>query len=96
MIFSGANILFWGLTIGTIGKVLLVLAVLHMHHSLIVELGVDKKVILSYQQERVVTFIGLVLIVLGYSLEVYFYAPTNLFNCVGIECTAGLINSVSP
>jgi hypothetical protein len=84
------NILFWGLTLGTIGKVLVVVAVLHMHHSLVRELRIDRLVILTYRQERILTFIGLVLIVVGYALEILFYAPTNLFHCEGVQCAAQL------
>lgn len=84
------NVLFWGLTLGVLGKVLVVLAVLHMHHSLISEHKIDKKVILSYRQERVLTFIGLFLIVFGYLLEVYFYSPTPLFTCHGEKCAAAV------
>jgi len=79
-----------------IGKVLVVLAVLHMHHSLIKEHRVDKKVILSYKQERVLTFIGLILIAAGYLLEVYFYSPTPLFTCEGAECAASLGSVIFP
>ena len=61
---------FIGLTLGTIGKIVVVLTVLHMHHSLIVEHKIDKVVILSYKQERVLTIIGLILIVAGYLLEI--------------------------
>lgn len=59
-----------GLASGTVGKIMVVLAVLHMHHSLIIEHKIDKLVILSYQQERILTIIGLVLIVAGFILEV--------------------------
>lgn len=80
------NLLFWGMTLGVVGKVLVVLAVLHMHHSLVKEHRIDKKVILTYRQERVLTFIGLILIVLGYALEIYFFGPTDLLNCTTLEC----------
>jgi len=82
------NILFWAITFGAIGKILVILAVLHMHHSLVKEHRIDKKVILSYRQERLLTFIGLVLIIVGYALEVYFYSPTPFFHCNGSECAA--------
>ena len=59
-----------GLASGTVGKIMVVLAVLHMHHSLIIEHKIDKLVILSYQQERILTIIGLLLIVVGFVLEV--------------------------
>ncbi len=84
------NILFWGITLGVIGKVLVVLAVLHMHHSLISEHKIDKKVILSYRQERFLTFIGLILIVSGYLLEVWFYSPTSMFACDHGGCEAAI------
>lgn len=80
------NILFWGVTLGVMGEVLVVLAVLHMHHSLVKEHRIDKKVILSYRQERWLTFIGLLLIVTGYTLEASFYGPTDLFTCSGETC----------
>lgn len=88
------NLLFWGITLGVLGKVLVVVAVLHMHHSLVKEHRIDRTVLFTYRQERVLTFIGLILIVLGYLLEVYFYAPTELFNCEGNECSALLSGSV--
>jgi hypothetical protein len=84
------NILFWGLTFGTIGKVLVVVAVLHMHHSLVRELRIDRLVILTYKQERFLTFLGLILIVLGYVLEIIFYSPTPLLSCSGHTCAAAL------
>ena len=88
------NILFWGITLGVVGKVLVVLAVLHMHHSLISEHKIDKKVILSYQQERFLTFIGLILIVSGYLLEVWFYSPTTMFFCDHGECEAAISSAL--
>jgi hypothetical protein len=75
------NLLFWGLTFGTIGKVMLALAVLHMHHTLVREHRIDKYVILSYKQERILTFLGVVLIVTGYVMEILFYQPTIMLTC---------------
>lgn len=74
------------MTLGVIGSTMVVLAVLHMHHSLVQEHRIDKKVILSYKQERWLTFLGLLLIVCGYAMEAYFYGPTNFFTCTGQEC----------
>lgn len=90
------NLLFWGITLGMFGKVLVVLAVLHMHHSLIKEHRVDKVVLLSYKQERVLTFIGLILIAVGYIMEIYFYDLTPLLTCFGHECAAMLSGAVLP
>jgi hypothetical protein len=79
------SLLFWGLTFGTIGKVMLALAVLHMHHTLVREHRVDKYVILSYKQERILTFLGVVLIVTGYAMEILFYQPTIMLTCDPID-----------
>ncbi|MBP9836983.1 MAG: hypothetical protein KBC78_04095 [Candidatus Pacebacteria bacterium] len=87
------NLLFWGITLGVFGKVLVVVAVLHMHHSLVKEHRIDRTVLFTYKQERIMTFIGLILIVLGYLFEVYFYGPTALFNCEGQECSALLMGA---
>lgn len=65
-----------------------------MHHSLVKEHRIDRKVILSYKQERLLTFIGLLMIVAGYLLEVYFYSPTAFFHCAGAECAALGIGSL--
>lgn len=63
------DIVLIGITFRTIGEVLVVLAVLHMHSSLIHEHKVDKIVMLSYRQERIITILGLLLIVVGFALE---------------------------
>jgi hypothetical protein len=89
------NILFVGLTLSVIGKVMVVLAVLHMHSWLIREHKIDRKVVLSYQQERYLTFLGMILIVMGYCLQIYFYGLTPLLSCEHDECAAALIQSVS-
>ena len=89
------SLLFWGITLGALGKILVILAVLHMHHSLIREHRIDTKVLLSDKQERYITFLGLIFIVLGYILEVYFYSPTPLFHCIGSECAALLMESLN-
>lgn len=89
------NLLFWGITLGVLGKVLVVVAVLHMHHSLVRENRIDRTVLFTYKQERIMTFIGLALILVGYFMEVYFYSPTALFNCEGAECSALLMGSVT-
>ena len=81
------------MTFGAIGKILVILSVLHMHHSLVREHRIDKIVLLSYQQERLLTFIGLILIVLGYVFELFFYSPTTFLSCHGNDCAALTIGS---
>ena len=59
---------FIGELLMVIGKVSVVLAVLHMHSTLITEHRIDHAVVLSYRQERVLTWVGLLLIVIGFAL----------------------------
>lgn len=65
------DLLVIGVTMRVIGEVMVVLAVLHMHHTMIVEHRIDKRVVLTYRQERILTWCGLVFIVLGYLTEVF-------------------------
>lgn len=60
------DLFFIGLTLETVGKVMVVLAVLHMHRTMVIEHKIDTRVILTYKQERRLTWLGLFLIVLGY------------------------------
>ena len=87
------NILFWGLTIGTIGKVLLGVGVIIAHSSLVKERKIDLAVLRGYRIEHTITVIGLLLIVLGYLMEVYFYGYTPFLTCVGEECSAAVLNA---
>ena len=90
------NILFWGITFGTLGKVLVVIAVLFAHHKLGEERQIDNAVIKSFRTEKILTLIGLVLILLGYGLEVYFYGFTTTFlTCQGTACTGAIHNAFS-
>lgn len=63
------DILFWALTISTAGKILLAVGVLMAHWELAKERRVDDAVIRFIRIEYVVTFIGLLMIVAGYLLE---------------------------
>ncbi len=81
------NILFWGLTVSMIGKVLLAIGVLKAHGEIAHEHRIDDKVLRTFKTERWLTILGLVLILLGYTLEIYFYkAETPLLTCEGSEC----------
>ena len=85
------NLLLLGLTLGTIGKVIIGLAVLRVHIHIIKERRIDNLVLASMKKEQLVTLFGLALIVIGYALEVYFYRDaTELLNCVGEQCTAAV------
>jgi len=83
------SLLLWGLTIGTIGKIVLGVAVLRVHVYILREHTIDDVVLRALKREQVVTIVGLAFIIVGYLCEVSFYTmSTNLLNCVGEECVA--------
>lgn len=84
------NILFWGLTIGVIGKVLLAVGVLIAHSEIAHERKIDSLVLRSFKKEKILTILGLFLIVAGYCMEMYFYGfDTSLLTCSDAECAVG-------
>lgn len=91
------NILFWGLTVSVIGKVLLASGVIMAHSQIEHEHRIDAKVIRSFHKERAMTFVGILLILIGYGMEIYFYSGTDMLTCdTHAECdalTSTLINS---
>ncbi len=83
------NLLLWGITIGTVGKLIVGMAVLRVHMWILREHSIDGKVLSAIKREHVLTFIGLGLIVLGYAFEIIFYqASTEFFSCIGEDCSA--------
>jgi hypothetical protein len=90
------NILFWGLTLGTIGKILIAVAVLIAHGALAQEGKVDKLVLRSFKLEHAITIIGIILVLLGYYMEVHFYGYTPFLTCEGTECSAAVNDAFNP
>jgi hypothetical protein len=88
------NILFWGITLGVLGKLILGLAVLRVHTHIREEKKIDNVVIQSIKREELLTIVGIFLIVVGYILEVSFYIGLNFFSCFGTECSAALLNAI--
>jgi len=83
------SLLLWGLTIGTIGKLILGFAVLRVHLGILHEHKIDGAVLSSIKREQTITMLALALILAGFILEVLFYADfTNFLTCVGTDCTA--------
>jgi hypothetical protein len=80
------NLLFWALTVGVIGKTLLAIGVLIAHGQLAHERRIDKLVLKSFRLEHSLTIAGLLLIVAGYFMEVYFYDFLSLLTCHGPDC----------
>ncbi len=76
------NLLFWGLTVSMLGKVLLAIGVLMAHSQIAHEHRIDAKVLRTFRTEMWITLAGLVLIIAGYFMEIYFYHyETPLFTC---------------
>ena len=85
------NLLLWGITFGTIGKLVLGVAVLRVHVRIFEEHSIDGVVLNAIRREQFVTMIGLFFIVLGYVLEIMFYnGSTSFFDCVGSQCAAAI------
>lgn len=85
------NLLLWGITLGTIGKLVLGIAVLRVHIRIFQEHSIDGVVLKAIKREHYVTVVGLLLIVVGYLLEVYFYSgSTRFFSCLGAECASAI------
>jgi len=80
------NLLFWGLTVSVIGKVMLAIGVLIAHSELAHEKKIDLKVLKSFKMEHTLTITGLVLILAGYLMEIYFYDFVSMLTCSGADC----------
>jgi uncharacterized membrane protein YidH (DUF202 family) len=87
------NILFWALTIGVIGKVLVVVGVLIAHSGIVKERKIDSEVLRGFKIEHTVTILGLILIIIGYFMEIYFYGFTPFLTCSGAECSAAIMGA---
>lgn len=61
--------LFWGLTLGMIGKVLLGVTVIMVHSKITHEKRIDGLVLMEMKRERTVALFALLLIITGYFLE---------------------------
>jgi hypothetical protein len=75
------NLLFWGLTLGVIGKVLVAIGILRVHYVMAMEKSIDEIVIRSFRFEKILTYFGIALIILGYLLELHFYSDSNMLTC---------------
>lgn len=85
------NLLFIGMTMSLFGKILIALAVVMAHTELAHEHRVDARVIRSFHKEKILTLIGILMIVLGYVAEVYFFGGFSaLISCTGASCAASL------
>jgi hypothetical protein len=61
--------LFWGLTFGVTGKVILGVTVMMVHWKIVKEHKIDRKVLKQMRRERNLALLGIFFIVVGYYLE---------------------------
>lgn len=80
------NLLFWGLTVGVVGKILVAVGILKVHHIMAMEGRIDAKVIRSFDFEKALTYLGILFIITGYLMELYFYGLTPMLTCHGADC----------
>ncbi len=62
-----------GLTLDTLGKILLGLTVLSVHKHVIKEHKIDADVLLSMKREQFLGSLGILLIIVGYVLQLLFH-----------------------
>lgn len=84
------SMLFWGLTIGMVGKIVLGIAVVRVHMIMLREHKLDTAVFNSIKRERLITILGVLLIILGYVLEITFYNIIPFASCAESNCAASL------
>lgn len=63
-----------GLTLDTIGKILLGLTVLMVHWHVLKEHRIDRDVLLSMKREQFLAVLAIILIIIGYILQLLFHA----------------------
>lgn len=73
------SLLLWGLTLGTIGKILLGVTVLLVHTRISEEHKIDQVVLKSLRRERILGIAGIFLMLIGYVLEMLFYTTGTGF-----------------
>ncbi|OGG55392.1 hypothetical protein A3D62_03365 [Candidatus Kaiserbacteria bacterium RIFCSPHIGHO2_02_FULL_49_11] len=74
-----ANVLFWGLTLGIIGKVLLGVTVIAVHLKIVKEHKIDGVVLKEMRRERNLAIVGIIFMIVGYILEVLYYQSYGFF-----------------
>ncbi len=85
------SLLFLGMTMSVIGKGMLGLAIIWVHITMATERSIDEEVVRAFHRETLITVIALLLIVIGYFLEVYGLGGFDaLITCEGAECAAML------
>lgn len=69
--------LYAGLTLGTLGKLILGMAVIRVHTRIFQEHKIDNVVLHAIEREKYFTAFGIFLIIVGFILEIAFYSNTS-------------------
>lgn len=89
------SMLFLGMTLSVIGKVMLGLAIIWVHITMSTERSIDEEVIKAFRRETYITVAALLLIAAGYLLEIYGLGGFDaLLNCEGAACAAALSGAI--
>jgi len=75
------SLLFWGLTLGVIGKVFLGITVMMVHWKIVKEHRIDRKVLREMRRERNIALLAIIFIIAGYILELAFYGYLPADGC---------------
>ena len=67
------SMLFWGLTISFMGKASLALSVISVHKKITDEKRIDGIVLMEMRRERTLAIMGLLLMAVGYALELFHF-----------------------
>lgn len=67
------SILFWSITFGAGGKILIAIGILKVHYIMALEKSIDEIVIRSFLLEKSLTYLGICFIIIGYLMELYYY-----------------------
>jgi UPF0716 family protein affecting phage T7 exclusion len=85
------NLLFLGMTLSVIGKGMLGLAIIWVHVTMATERSIDEHVVKAFRRETYITVAALLLIAIGYVLEIIGLGGFQaMWFCSGIECAAAL------
>lgn len=73
------DLLFWGLTLGVGGKIILAFTVISVHWKIVKEHKIDQKVLNEILRERNLAIFAIALIAVGYLFEIIFYGYIPFF-----------------
>lgn len=67
------DLLFWGITLGTFGKIVLGITVVSVHWKIVKEHKIDGAVLKEIRKERNFAIFAILCILVGYMLEIAYY-----------------------